>query len=103
MRVIPRMTTRRWMLLVMVVALAFGTFASVRRRTHLLSIAEHHERIVREMRSTVAWRLTPDGRYVKEEWWDPLRVGYHEDLARKYARAAAFPWLSVEPDPPTPW
>jgi hypothetical protein len=27
---------------------------------------------------------------------------YHDDLRRKYSRAAWFPWLPVEPDPPPP-
>jgi hypothetical protein len=27
---------------------------------------------------------------------------YHAAMARKYERAAPFPWLTVEPDPPEP-
>jgi hypothetical protein len=27
---------------------------------------------------------------------------YYRDLANKYARAARYPWLRVEPDPPEP-
>jgi hypothetical protein len=43
--------------------------------------------------------------------WMPLhdapefveRMGdYHEEMARKYRRAARFPWLTVEPDPSEP-
>jgi hypothetical protein len=29
-------------------------------------------------------------------------VHYHAALARKYERAARYPWLPVEPDPPQP-
>jgi hypothetical protein len=31
------------------------------------------------------------------------RAVYHTSLARKYERAASYPWLAVEPDPPEPW
>jgi hypothetical protein len=27
---------------------------------------------------------------------------YHDDLAAKYDRAALYPWLPIEPDPPEP-
>jgi hypothetical protein len=30
------------------------------------------------------------------------RADHHASLARKYERAARYPWLSVEPDPPDP-
>jgi hypothetical protein len=30
------------------------------------------------------------------------KAAYHADLIRKYARAARYPWLTVEPDPPEP-
>ncbi len=30
------------------------------------------------------------------------RVEYHGDLKRKYAAAAARPWVHVDPDPPKP-
>jgi hypothetical protein len=29
-------------------------------------------------------------------------VDYHAEMARKYGRAASYPWLVVEPDPPEP-
>jgi hypothetical protein len=28
--------------------------------------------------------------------------GWHEAMADKYERAARYPWLCVEPDPPEP-
>jgi hypothetical protein len=51
-----------------------------------------------------------------ELWWmaappgiDPgppvigsARDRWHADLVSKYRRAARYPWLSVEPDPPMP-
>jgi hypothetical protein len=30
------------------------------------------------------------------------RADHHTLLARKYERAACYPWLPVEPDPPEP-
>jgi hypothetical protein len=30
------------------------------------------------------------------------KIFYHESLARRYERAARYPWLPVEPDPPEP-
>jgi hypothetical protein len=32
----------------------------------------------------------------------PIYYSYHRDLAAKYERAARYPWLPVEPDPPEP-
>jgi hypothetical protein len=29
-------------------------------------------------------------------------IAYHERMKAKYLRAARYPWLSVEPDPPDP-
>ena len=30
------------------------------------------------------------------------QTAYYESMARKYERAARYPWLPVEPDPPMP-
>jgi hypothetical protein len=32
----------------------------------------------------------------------PGKRAYHAAMARKYRRAARYPWLPVEPDPPAP-
>jgi hypothetical protein len=32
----------------------------------------------------------------------PQRAEYHSSLRRKYERAACYPWLPIEPDPPLP-
>jgi hypothetical protein len=31
-----------------------------------------------------------------------MRAAYHARMRRKYERAARYPWLPVEPDPPEP-
>jgi hypothetical protein len=37
---------------------------------------------------------------MRASWWK--RATYHAALRRKYERAARYPWLPVEPDPPEP-
>jgi hypothetical protein len=32
----------------------------------------------------------------------PRKIAYQEAMTRKYRRAANYPWLPVEPDPPSP-
>jgi hypothetical protein len=32
-----------------------------------------------------------------------IQADHHEYMARKYERAAQYPWLSVDADPPEPW
>jgi hypothetical protein len=34
--------------------------------------------------------------------WANRRAEYHERMALRWTRAAAHPWLPVEPDPPEP-
>ncbi len=111
---LPRMTTRRWMVVVAVVALAIsGGLRLKQRRDYFLSLARSHEQ---KMPSSTAegkaWksRFGSTSRISSEEImllgrdFDRLmnRADYHASLARKYRRAARFPWLSVEPDPPEP-
>ncbi len=90
MRLIPRMTTRRWMVAVAAVA----PLCLEHRRRSFESLAAYHE-----SRRVVAWSILPPRdihRYAGEvlEW--------HAALARKYRHAARYPWLPVEPDPSPP-
>ena len=78
-----------------------------------LTLAERHRRFQRlaayhatkegELRSLGGGLAPPmslidgnSGAMVVDEW------DYHVRLRRKYERAARCPWLSVEPDPPSP-
>jgi hypothetical protein len=89
---LPRMTTRRWMIVVAVVGIALGM---IERHERFRWIAVRH-------RGNVPKNLPgikPVG--MEDKVWRLFE--WHESMARKYERAARYPWLPVEPDPPEPW
>jgi hypothetical protein len=90
------------MVLVAVIALLLGAAAIQRRRAHLQRLADHHAEMARQLRSSHGSIIRPGGVYVHVPLTHPRLADYHEDLARKYERAARYPWLPVEPDPPEP-
>ncbi len=88
---LPRMTTRRWMVAVVVVGGALGMFERHERFRwiavrHRAEVPKHLPRIKPVGMEDKVWRLL--------EW--------HESMARRYERAARYPWLPVEPEPPDP-
>jgi hypothetical protein len=90
------MTTRRWMIAVAVVAVVLGGIVSpfrvYRTRQRYQSLAINHALAEK------AWHLA------NESDPDVLKmIDYHARLKAKYERAAARPWLAVEPDPPVPY
>jgi hypothetical protein len=87
---LPRMTTRRWMVAVAGVALLVGAFVTLQRAAYFMRLAAAHEHFAHHLRSTAG----PAG--------DQTAAEHNERLARRYQRAAARPWLPVEPDPPPP-
>ena len=107
---LPRMTTRRWMVAVAVVGLLL--FLEHRRRS-FVSIAAYHESktVFIESFSSGSFRepvgsgsqpleiqyFAPDGHVMTAE--DLKVADWHEAMARKYRRAARYPWLPVERDP----
>ncbi len=104
MRLIPRMTTRRWMV---AVAIAGLLCLLEYRRREFAALATYHGAkatagaIIR--RGSMGMKVTyvdPDGNVIT---MDDLGVArWHETLAAKYRRAARYPWLPVDPDPPGP-
>ena len=77
---LPRMTTRRWMIVVAVAALLTGWFVLARRSAHYRREALYHS-------------------------WAAARAAsrehdYHYRLVKKYKRAAYRPWFPLDPDPP---
>lgn len=110
-----RMTTRRWMVVVAVIAATL--FLEEHRKRAAKSaeyrtIAEAHEGRLQTL--ALIRRL---GQYPYAPCWlgrIPLRydaetaprharhVSHHTALKLKYERAARCPWLPVEPDPPEP-
>jgi hypothetical protein len=99
---LPRMTTRRWMVAVVVAGILC---LLEHRRRSFSSLAVYHDS--KTWHSMATFRgvanhvyldandreMTPDG--VKRSAW-------HAALAEKYRQAALYPWLPVEPDPPEP-
>jgi hypothetical protein len=99
---LPRMTTRRWMLVVAVAAVTFGAIAIERRRVRFGEIADYHAGRVRRLRSRHNMIRRPDGSYVPRGVPSPRLVNFHTRMANKYRLAASRPRLPVEPDPPEP-
>jgi hypothetical protein len=87
---LPRMTTRRWMIVVAILAVGL---ADVGRRRHLAlrQRAAYHEKIERLVTDTAP--KLPANAAIRDR---------HARLKEKYWRAARYPWLPVEPDPPEP-
>jgi hypothetical protein len=83
---LPRMTTRRWMVVVVVASLLLGAFVTLRRAAHFMRLAAAHEALAQLLRSSTGQSADPKG------------ADHNERLAKKYQRAAARPWLAIEPD-----
>lgn len=107
---LPRMTTRRWMVAVVVVAFALAAGVLYRRHWHFRERAdffsartregEYRVALVREVARAESW---PEG----SPQWDvfALEVKWRDwtvNLMEKYRRAARCPWLNVESDSPEP-
>ncbi|MGP0062486.1 MAG: hypothetical protein ACLQGP_02635 [Isosphaeraceae bacterium] len=83
---LPRMTTRRWMVVVLIASVLLGVLVMLRRAAHFMRLALLHEHMAHLLRSTTGPSADPKG------------ADHNERLARKYQRAAARPWLAIEPD-----
>jgi hypothetical protein len=115
---LPRITTRRWMIAVAVVAAGLGAWDLTRRRQRYVERAstmaekEYGSEITILVTSGADVNpchiLIPDG-------FNPLaaplpadlvslrdRFLYFQRMRTKYEYAARHPWLLVEPDPPEP-
>lgn len=94
----PRVTIRRAMLLVVIIAMALAVVA---RRSRFLELSEYHRAhagtptaITESSRTYFAVEHadgTRDFISSRRHWW-------HVSLQEKYERAARYPWLPVEPD-----
>jgi hypothetical protein len=107
----PRMTTRRWMVAVAVVALiAWG----IHRRNSFQRLAAWHRSQIFPPSPGLSVRISENSAPTTRRWWigedgnvwlsaQLLRENsWHTQMAEKYRRAARYPWLPVEPDPPKP-
>jgi hypothetical protein len=91
-----RFTVQRMMVWVAIAGMVTGAAVLEGRRRIYASMAIKH---AQEAYSC----LTDDGR--KPQLFGTKRSGtwqYHVSKARSFERAARYPWLRVEPDPPEP-
>ena len=110
-RFCPRFTVRWLMAIVAVVAILMGGWRLYQKRVVRLrqvafhsnlerKFTKHLDRIEREMVQARA-----NGTFDDQPWGDnryrAMKI-YFERMRRKWERAAARPWESVEPDPPQP-
>ena len=115
---LPRMTTRRWLVAVAAIVLLIGLLIGggrllKQRRDYFLLLAQSHQK---EVTSSTARGEALKSRFggtsgmaIEEIMrlhrdYDRMmdRADHHASLARKYERAACYPWLPVESDPPPP-
>ena len=106
-----RFTIRRMMVAVAIVALLLGGDVLRRKRSGYLARADAEAARELESRAKVkvyegaietsaAPSVAEGYRHRVEMYRD--EANHHGRLRRKYARAARYPWLPVEPDPPEP-
>jgi hypothetical protein len=110
-----RMTTRWWMVAVVITGLLLGTLRIKRRRDYFLSRAQDYaslevasQRIEDAINNELNLCTTDTQfksyipRLLKDIAHADQEIGYYTAMARKYRHASRYPWLPVEPDPPAP-
>jgi hypothetical protein len=122
---LPRMTTRRWMVAVAVVAFLIAGTIEVPRlwnvRRNYLALAEwygdretrlHENTQMRFLLERARRRSAEESASVPSEVEKRIQdriarmdeMGtYYGQIRAKYERGARYPWLPLEPDPPMPW
>jgi hypothetical protein len=110
---LPRMTTRRWMMAVAVVAVMLAAPAIFRRHLSLRDQGDYHARMegVHTYQARMIGQPTLDFADrepgIAAEWrtyaaFEAEIGAWHARLKEKYRHAARYPWLAIEPDPPEP-
>src|SRR5262245_47973192 len=99
---IPRMTTRRWFVVVAIAAVLLATELMRERWSRYRLKARMHGLQAEVNKGTVFQSTgTAAGTYAyavaNPEW-----AAYHAEMQRKYESAALRPWLAIEPDPAPP-
>lgn len=96
---IPRMTTRRWMVAVFVIALLLYGAAMWRRSVRFRALGD-------EYADWLNVEMLPSSADMNDvARAKAINAAAHEwnrAMALKCRRAARYPWLPVEPDPPEP-
>ena len=103
----PRMTTRRLMIAVAVVAIGlYGTIISWRLAVYRQRAALYGQlaNVSREFARLPPNAVIPKGNggFARTGRTAAIWADHYAALSRKYNQASAHPWLSVEPDPPPP-
>jgi hypothetical protein len=109
---LPRMTTRRWMIVVAVGAsvsagITFPNRWSLRQkaRSHASkeAYAEEMVRVCAFQAECLQGDDPPSARRLNlSAAVYARRTAYHAQLRAKYEQAAVYPWLPIAPDPPEP-
>ena len=108
---LPRMTTRRWMIAVAVVAVMLAASALFRRHLSLRERDDYHARREGDLASRArglgqlaldfADRIPETAAYWRAYAAREAEIGtWHARLKEKFRHAARYPWLAIEPDPP---
>jgi hypothetical protein len=92
----PRVTIRRLLLLVAVLAVALGIVVALQRRS------ERFRRRAAEYASAIHTVYFADVNGKDGMMLTATVADYHGDLSQKYTAAADRPWLPLESDPPPP-
>ena len=94
MRLGPRMTTRRWMIVVAVTGFAIEGARTGDRWLAYRRIADHHAQLAEAGMKMV------EGLPSAAEILTPQDIAHHAAMARKYRQAARYPWFPIAADPP---
>ena len=109
----PRLSIRRLMLIVAVVAAMLGGLIEYGRLTRVAAAyrakAEDHAGLEKTLRMIIGQTgpnspidISPGEGLRSRRFTAKVVAEFQAGLARKYERAARYPWLSVEPDPAVP-
>jgi hypothetical protein len=94
-----RLSIRRMMIVVAIVAACFWGSASIRRRGRFSDMARIWGNTEAALCETAQGSVPgPHG----DPAYNRVLAEYSGKMRMKYERAARYPWLPVEPDPPEP-
>lgn len=118
---LPRLTTRRTMIVVAILALGFAAERPISRLARISSLRQNlaivHAASERQFRnaSGITSRfalqaptyggLRPydiEAERRRRAAWQFRMAEYHGELSRRYERAAWYPWVAMAPNPPRP-
>ena len=87
----------------MVAVAVFGFFLGmVVRRQRFLGIAAWHRSEVNQLDGGGRMDILPWPESARSVWIPSPKHAWHGTMQAKYERAARYPWLPIESDPPEP-